>query len=167
MRAAERRAERLRGQLDPPVVLPLDEAANICRIADLPELYSHLSSGGIVPGTMLQSYEQGVTVWGERAMAALRSAATKKIIGPTRLARDLTTLARRATTRRPSPAPGSGWLAGPISCGRRPARGAYAAQATLAATRGTAVPDASAVREAPVEVIAAAGLARRTALVAG
>jgi type IV secretory pathway TraG/TraD family ATPase VirD4 len=96
MRAAERRAERLGGRLDPPLVVPLDEAANICRIADLPDLYSHLGSRGITPVTILQSYEQGVTVWGEHGMAALWGAATKKIIGAgvdsPRLARDLATL---------------------------------------------------------------------------
>ena len=96
MRAAERQAERLGGRLDPPLVVPLDEAANICRIADLPDLYSHLGSRGIIPVTILQSYEQGVTVWGEHGMAALWGAATKKIIGAgvnsPRLARDLATL---------------------------------------------------------------------------
>ena len=96
MRAAERRAERLGGRSDPPLVVPLDEAANICRIADLPDLYSHLGSRGITPVTILQSYEQGVTVWGEPGMAALWGAATKKIIGAgvdsPRLARDLATL---------------------------------------------------------------------------
>jgi type IV secretory pathway TraG/TraD family ATPase VirD4 len=96
MRAAERRAERLGGRLDPPLVVPLDEAANICRIADLPDLYSHLGSRSIIPVTILQSYEQGVTVWGEAGMATLWGAATKKIIGAgvdsPRLARDLATL---------------------------------------------------------------------------
>jgi type IV secretory pathway TraG/TraD family ATPase VirD4 len=96
MRAAERRAERLGGRLDPPLVVPLDEAANICRIADLPDLYSHLGSRGIIPVTILQSYEQGITVWGEHGMAALWGAATKKIIGAgvdsPRLVRDLATL---------------------------------------------------------------------------
>jgi type IV secretory pathway TraG/TraD family ATPase VirD4 len=96
MRAAERRAERQGGRLDPPLVVPLDEAANICRIADLPDLYSHLGSRGIIPVTILQSYEQGITVWGEHGMATLWGAATKKIIGAgvdsPRLARDLATL---------------------------------------------------------------------------
>jgi len=96
MRAAERRAERLGGRLDPPLVVPLDEAANICRIADLPDLYSHLGSRGIIPVTILQSYEQGAAVWGEHGMAALWGAATKKIIGAgvdsPRLVRDLATL---------------------------------------------------------------------------
>jgi type IV secretory pathway TraG/TraD family ATPase VirD4 len=96
MRAAERRAETLGGRLDPPLVVALDEAANICRIADLPDLYSHLGSRGITPVTILQSYEQGVTVWGEHGMAALWGAATIKLIGAgvdsPRLARDLSTL---------------------------------------------------------------------------
>jgi type IV secretory pathway TraG/TraD family ATPase VirD4 len=96
MRAAERRAEQAGGRLDPPLVVALDEAANICRIADLPQLYSHLGSRGIVPVTILQSYEQGVTVWGEPGMAALWGAATRKIIGAgidsPRLVRDLSTL---------------------------------------------------------------------------
>jgi type IV secretory pathway TraG/TraD family ATPase VirD4 len=78
------------------MVVSLDEAAKICRIADLPELYSHLGSRGIVPVTILQSYEQGVTVWGEAGMAAMWGAATRKVIGAgvdsPRLARDLATL---------------------------------------------------------------------------
>ncbi|MFI6515612.1 type IV secretory system conjugative DNA transfer family protein [Spirillospora sp. NPDC050679] len=96
MRAAERRAEQSGGRLDPPLVVALDEAANICRIADLPQLYSHLGSRGIIPVTILQSYEQGVTVWGEAGMAALWGAATRKLIGAgidsPRLTKDLATL---------------------------------------------------------------------------
>lgn len=96
MRAGERRAERMGGRLDPPLVVILDEAANICKIGDLPPLYSHLGSRGIVPVTILQSYEQGMTVWGEQGMAALWGAATRKIIGAgvdsPRLARDISTL---------------------------------------------------------------------------
>lgn len=96
MRAAEHQAEQSGGRLDPPLVVCLDEAANICRIADLPELYSHLGSRGIIPVTILQSYEQGVVVWGEPGMAALWGAATRKLVGAgvdsPRLVRDLATL---------------------------------------------------------------------------
>jgi type IV secretory pathway TraG/TraD family ATPase VirD4 len=96
MRAGRRQAERSGGRLDPPMVVVLDEAANICRIADLPELYSHLGSRAMVPVTILQSYQQGVAVWGEPGMAALWGASTKKVIGAgiddPRLARDLATL---------------------------------------------------------------------------
>jgi len=75
-------AEHRGGRLDPPMVLVLDEAANICRIADLPALYSHLGSRGIVPLTILQSYSQAVGVWGETGTKALWGAATIKLIGP-------------------------------------------------------------------------------------
>jgi type IV secretory pathway TraG/TraD family ATPase VirD4 len=96
MRAGRRHAEMAGGRLDPPMVLILDEAANICRIADLPDLYSHLGSRGMVPVTILQSYQQGVSVWGEPGMAALWGAATRKVIGAgiddPRLTRDLATL---------------------------------------------------------------------------
>jgi type IV secretory pathway TraG/TraD family ATPase VirD4 len=96
MRAGRRQAELAGGRLDPPMVLVLDEAANICRIADLPDLYSHLGSRGMIPVTILQSYMQGVAVWGDPGMAALWGAATRKLIGAgtddPRLARDLATL---------------------------------------------------------------------------
>ena len=75
-------AEHRGGRLDPPMVVVLDEAANICRIADLPALYSHLGSRGIVPLTILQSYSQAVGVWGETGTKALWGAATVKLIGP-------------------------------------------------------------------------------------
>ncbi|WP_206691048.1 type IV secretory system conjugative DNA transfer family protein [Quadrisphaera sp. INWT6] len=81
MRAAVRLAERRGGRLDPPLLAVLDEAANICRISDLPDLYSHLGSRGVVPLTILQSYGQGRRVWGDHGMDALWSAATCKIIG--------------------------------------------------------------------------------------
>jgi type IV secretory pathway TraG/TraD family ATPase VirD4 len=81
LRAAVHAAERHGGRLDPPLMCVLDEAANICKIPDLPQLYSHLGSRGIVPITILQSYPQGARVWGEKGMAALWSAATIKIIG--------------------------------------------------------------------------------------
>jgi len=81
MRDGVRAAERRGGRLDPPMVVVLDEAANVCRIADLPDLYSHLGSRGVVPITVLQSYRQGVRVWGEPGMDTLWSAATIKLLG--------------------------------------------------------------------------------------
>jgi type IV secretory pathway TraG/TraD family ATPase VirD4 len=82
LRAGVAAAEARGGRLDPPMLLVLDEAANVCRIADLPDLYSHLGSRGIVPVTILQSYRQGVAVWGETKMTALWGAATVKLVGP-------------------------------------------------------------------------------------
>lgn len=74
-------AERRGGRLDPPLLVMLDEAANICKIADLPQLYSHLGSRGVLPVTILQSYPQGVRVWGETGMDTLWAASTVKLIG--------------------------------------------------------------------------------------
>ncbi|MHC3394707.1 type IV secretory system conjugative DNA transfer family protein [Streptomyces lavendulocolor] len=81
LRAAMAAAERAGGRLDAPLVAVLDEAANVCRIEDLPDLYSHLGSRGIPVLTILQSYRQGVRVWGEAGMDALWSAATGKVLG--------------------------------------------------------------------------------------
>ncbi|MFJ8300232.1 type IV secretory system conjugative DNA transfer family protein [Streptomyces sp. NPDC094447] len=81
MRAATTQAERAGGRLDPPMLAILDEAANVCKISDLPDLYSHLGSRGIIPITILQSYRQGQKVWGDAGMDAMWSAATVKIIG--------------------------------------------------------------------------------------
>ncbi|MFE0256902.1 type IV secretory system conjugative DNA transfer family protein [Streptomyces sp. NPDC059010] len=81
MRAAVIQAERDGGRLDSPLLAILDEAANVCKISDLPDLYSHLGSRGVIPITILQSYRQGVRVWGEAGMDALWSAATIKLVG--------------------------------------------------------------------------------------
>ena len=81
MRSATLAAEKAGGRLDPPMVVVLDEAANICRIADLPQLYSHLGSRGVIPLTILQSHAQGVGVWGQTGMQALLGAATVKLVG--------------------------------------------------------------------------------------
>ncbi|MBV6695550.1 TraM recognition domain-containing protein [Kitasatospora aureofaciens] len=81
MRTAVIQAERDGGRLDPPLLAVLDEAANVCKIGDLPDLYSHLGSRGVIPITILQSYRQGQRVWGEVGMDAMWSAATIKLVG--------------------------------------------------------------------------------------
>ncbi|MFE4632233.1 type IV secretory system conjugative DNA transfer family protein [Streptomyces sp. NPDC056773] len=81
MRTATAQAERAGGRLDPPMICVLDEAANVCKISDLPDLYSHLGSRGIIPITILQSYRQGQRVWGDAGMDAMWSASTIKVIG--------------------------------------------------------------------------------------
>ncbi|ODA73282.1 type IV secretory system conjugative DNA transfer family protein [Streptomyces sp. NBRC 110035] len=81
LRAGVVAAERMGGRLDPPLTAVLDEAANVCRISDLPDLYSHFGSRGINVVTLLQSYRQGARVWGEIGMDALWSAATIKLLG--------------------------------------------------------------------------------------
>lgn len=69
------------GRLSPPLLLALDEVANICRWPDLPDLYSHYGSKGIVISSFLQSYSQGQDVWGREGMKKLWSAANIRGIG--------------------------------------------------------------------------------------
>ncbi|MGI8411544.1 MAG: type IV secretory system conjugative DNA transfer family protein [Solirubrobacteraceae bacterium] len=69
------------GRLPVPLVGVLDEAANVCRWRELPDLYSHYGSRGIVLSTILQSFSQGVEVWGKTGMSKLWSAATVKMYG--------------------------------------------------------------------------------------
>ena len=81
LRAGTGAAEAGGGRLDPPLVVVLDEAANICKIRDLPALYSHLGSRGISVWTILQSRPQGRQVWGRDGFDTLWGAATIKLVG--------------------------------------------------------------------------------------
>jgi type IV secretory pathway TraG/TraD family ATPase VirD4 len=69
------------GRLPRPMLGVLDEAANVCRWRDLPDLYSHYGSRGIVLMTILQSWAQGVEVWGEHGIAKLWSSANIRVYG--------------------------------------------------------------------------------------
>lgn len=69
------------GRLATPMLAALDEAANIVRWPQLPDLYSHYGSRGINLMTMLQSWSQGVECWGEKGMNKLWSAANIKVYG--------------------------------------------------------------------------------------
>ncbi len=80
--AAEELATRSPGgRLSVPLLCVLDEAANVCRWKDLPDLYSHFGSRGIVLMTMLQSWAQGVSVWGDDGMTKLWSSASIRVYG--------------------------------------------------------------------------------------
>ncbi|WP_326831788.1 type IV secretory system conjugative DNA transfer family protein [Arthrobacter sp. BL-252-APC-1A] len=80
--AAEEQAVRSAGgRLATPLLGVLDEAANVCRWRELPNLYSHYGSRGIVLMTILQSWSQGVEVWGEAGMKKLWSASNVKVYG--------------------------------------------------------------------------------------
>ena len=154
MREATLAAERRGGRLDPPLLAVLDEAANICRIGDLPDLYSHLGSRGVIPITILQSYRQGTRVWGELGMDALWSASTVKIIGPglddARLAEDISRLvgdhdiAVRSITR------GTGQLTQSTSLRRQRILGP---EAVRALPRGTALLLATGCRPAMITLL--------------
>ncbi len=69
------------GRLQVPMLGVLDEAANVCRWHDLPDLYSHYGSRGIVLLTILQSWSQGVQVWGRDGMRKLWSASNVAVYG--------------------------------------------------------------------------------------
>lgn len=81
MQEAERYGESCGGRLKVPLVAALDEAANVVKWPELPDLYSHYGSRSIILMTILQSYSQGVRVWGEEGMEALWSATPVLIYG--------------------------------------------------------------------------------------
>ncbi|PTL74585.1 hypothetical protein C1I63_02955 [Rathayibacter caricis DSM 15933] len=67
------------GRLKTPLLGLLDEAANVCRWSDLPDLYSHFGSRGIPIMSVYQSWSQGVAVYGQEGMKKLWSAANTKL----------------------------------------------------------------------------------------
>lgn len=69
------------GRLRVPMLAMLDEVANVCRWHELPNQYSHFGSRGIVVFALLQSWSQGVEVWGRDGMRKLWSAANVRLIG--------------------------------------------------------------------------------------
>ncbi|XAS78315.1 TraM recognition domain-containing protein (plasmid) [Dermatophilaceae bacterium Sec6.4] len=69
------------GRLAVPLLCELDEAANICRLPQLPAIYSHFGSKGIILITILQSREQGVQAWGESGLTSMVSSASILGIG--------------------------------------------------------------------------------------
>lgn len=79
---AERYSEECGGRLPVPLVAALDEAANAVRWPQLPQLYSHYGSRGIILMTILQGYAQGERAWGKEGMEALWSTASMAIVGP-------------------------------------------------------------------------------------
>ena len=79
--AVERARTRPGGRLDVPMLIELDEAANVCRWGELPNMYSHYGSRLITVDTILQSWAQGVTAWGEEGIKKMWSAANQKVYG--------------------------------------------------------------------------------------
>jgi hypothetical protein len=69
------------GRLDPPMTIQLDECANIVRLPELPSWMSWFGSMGLMVSVVLQSREQGRSVWGKEGFDALWSASTIKTIG--------------------------------------------------------------------------------------
>ncbi|MCX6489425.1 MAG: TraM recognition domain-containing protein [Rhodococcus sp.] len=74
--AAQRVARRSpRGRLPVPMLVVLDEAANVCRLPELPAWYSHLGSQGICVMTIVQNLSQAQKVWGQDGVKQLLDAA--------------------------------------------------------------------------------------------
>lgn len=69
------------GRLAVPMVVVLDEVANVCRLKELPDLMSHYGSRGIPTWPILQNWAQGCRVWQEDGMRQLWSAANIRIVG--------------------------------------------------------------------------------------
>ncbi|KQU28414.1 MULTISPECIES: type IV secretory system conjugative DNA transfer family protein [unclassified Rhodococcus (in: high G+C Gram-positive bacteria)] len=63
------------GRLRVPMLAVLDEAANVCRLPELPAWYSHLGSQGICVMTVVQNLSQAQRVWGQDGVKQLLDAA--------------------------------------------------------------------------------------------
>ncbi|WP_406693316.1 TraM recognition domain-containing protein (plasmid) [Saccharopolyspora sp. ID03-671] len=77
----ERAADLPGGRLDPPILYILDEAANVVRIRELPNLYSHFGSAGQNVLTIVQSWEQMVEAWGRSGAQKLWDASNVRVYG--------------------------------------------------------------------------------------
>ena len=93
---ARARAARSPGaRLDPPLLLALDEIANLTPLPSLPSLMAEGGGSGITTLAVLQSLAQARHRWGEHAADAIWDAATVKLVlGGLGKARDLEDVAR-------------------------------------------------------------------------
>lgn len=79
--AEEVAAQQPQGRLSPPMMGVLDEVANVVRWRQLPDVYSHYGSRGIVLSSFFQGWDQGVEAFGEQGMRKLWSAANIRVAG--------------------------------------------------------------------------------------
>lgn len=128
-RAAER-AARQGGRLDPPLLLALDEIANIAPLQSLPSLVSEGGGRGIITMWAAQSLAQLRARYGEDQQAAILAATTAKLIyGGMSNGRDLADISSWTGEERESSVtylPG----ANPTSGGTWPAAGNWPSAAT-------------------------------------
>lgn len=95
--ARRRAALSPNGRLDPPLLLLLDEAANIAPIPSLPSLLSDGGGSGITTVAVLQSLAQARARWGEAHAETMWDAATIKVVlGGLAHAEDLQRISRLA-----------------------------------------------------------------------
>ena len=82
-------------RLDPPLLLALDEIANLTPLPSLPSLMAEGGGSGITTLAVLQSLAQARNRWGEHAADAIWDAATVKVVlGGLANYRDLDDVAR-------------------------------------------------------------------------
>ena len=67
-------------RLESPLVLMLDECANIAPLGDLPKLAAELGGLGITTAVILQSVASARTIWGEAGERALRDLANITLV---------------------------------------------------------------------------------------
>lgn len=107
LRAGELRAPASAGRrLDPPLLSILDEAANICRLRQLPNLYSYYGSHGLPIGLLIAALATGGVIIGPLAARITRRVGAERalVIG---VAAHAAAWPIIATT-------GSSWVAAPL-----------------------------------------------------
>ncbi|MGQ0631515.1 MAG: TraM recognition domain-containing protein [Sporichthyaceae bacterium] len=93
--ARARAARSPRARLDPPLLLALDEIANLTPLPSLPSLMAEGGGSGITTLAVLQSLAQARHRWGEHAADTIWDAATVKfVLGGLGKARDLEDVSR-------------------------------------------------------------------------
>ena len=80
-KTAQRAAENNGGRLDVPLVIELDECANIVKWPELPSVYSYYGSMGIILNTYFQSRAQGIDAFGRDGWGTLWDAASNRVFG--------------------------------------------------------------------------------------
>jgi len=81
-KAAERAANRHGGRLAVPLVMELDECANIVRWPELPSLYSVAGSRGIILSSYFQNRSQAYEAFGKNGWDTMWSNARIAVLGP-------------------------------------------------------------------------------------
>jgi type IV secretory pathway TraG/TraD family ATPase VirD4 len=80
-KTAQRAAEANGGRLTVPLVMELDECANIVKWPELPSVYSYYGSLGIILNTYFQSRAQGIEAFGRDGWGTLWDAASNRVFG--------------------------------------------------------------------------------------
>jgi type IV secretory pathway TraG/TraD family ATPase VirD4 len=81
-KAAEKEANRTGGRLTVPLVMELDECANIVRWPELPSLYSVAGSRGIIISSYFQNRSQALEAFGKNGWDTMWSNARIAVLGP-------------------------------------------------------------------------------------